>query len=137
MTRNIEEFIGPFLLQGVFIPSFVSVSSAMNSKRNILEPLFHLLLRDDIISWYTSKSNARNDQKTQELELQLSDRVWKNVRFVEEHLEECSPREVKTASEEAISSNPEPIDSKVRQLLDAATNPDNLSMMPPAYQAWL
>ena len=137
LTRNITEFIGPFLLEGVFIPSFVSKSSAINSKRSILEPIFHLLLRDDVMSWYTSKSSAKTDQKMQDMERQLSDRVWSNVRFVQDRFEECSPREVEDASAEAIGSNPDPIDMQVRTLVEAATNATHLSLMPAAYQAWL
>ena len=137
MTRNIVEFIGPFLLEGLFIPSFASISAAMHAKRSVLEPVLHLLLRDDIISWYTSKSTARNDQKTKELEDQMADRVWKNVHFVLERFEECSPKEVENANVEAIQSNPAPIDIKVRNLVDAATNSEHLCLMPPAYQAWL
>mmetsp|Transcript_19582 Transcript_19582/g.41009 ORF Transcript_19582/g.41009 Transcript_19582/m.41009 type:complete len:1565 (+) Transcript_19582:380-5074(+) len=137
LTRNIEELIGPFLLQGVFIPSFVSISSAMNDKRSIFEPMLHILLRDDIISWYTSKSNPRNDHKSRELEVQLSDRIWKNVGYVQERVEECSARLVEDASKEAISENPDPVDSKVRQLISVATNSDNLSLMSATFQAWL
>ena len=55
---EIAEFIGPFLLEGIFIPSFVSLSSAMNAKQTALEPVLHLLLRDDIISWYKLSLNV-------------------------------------------------------------------------------
>ena len=137
MTRNIAEFIGPFLLEGVFIPSFTSISSAMHSKRSILEPILHLLLRDDVMSWYISKSSTKNDQKMQEVERQLSDRVWSNVRFVQDRFEECSPRKVLDTAAEAIKPNPDPIDIKVRSLVDAATNAEKLSMMSSAYQSWL
>lgn len=99
--------------------------------------MLHILLRDDIISWYTSKSNPRSDHKSRELEVQLSDRIWKNVGYVQERVEECSVRLVEDASKEAISKNPDPVDSKVRQLVNAATNSDNLSLMSATFQAWL
>lgn len=137
MTRNITEFIGPFLLEGVFVPSFANISSVMHSKRSILEPILHLLLRDDVMAWYISKSSAKNDQKMQEVERQLSDRIWSNVRFVQDRFEECSLRKVEDAAAEATNPNPDPIDIKVRSLVDAATSAENLSMMPAAYQAWL
>jgi len=137
LTRNITEFVGPFLLEGVFVPSFANISSAMHSKRSALEPILHLLLRDDVMAWYISKSSAKNDQKMQEVERQLSDRIWSNVRFVQDLFEECSPREVGDAAAEAITPNPDPIDIKVRSLVDAATSAEQLSFMPAAYQAWL
>jgi phosphatidylinositol kinase/protein kinase (PI-3 family) len=137
MTRNITDFIGPFLLEGTFIPSFVSASSALNAKQTALEPILHILLRDDIISWYTSKTQPRNDKKMQEMEKQLSERVRKNIRYVQARLEECSPRHVENAAEEAVSENPQPIDIHVRKLVDAATSEDKLCLLSSAYQAWL
>lgn len=136
LTRNITEFIGPFLLDGVFVPSFVSVCGAMSSRRNILEPMIHLLLRDDVISWYTSKTSSANDKKLQDVELQLSDRVWKNVRFVQQRLDSCAPQRVENVAE-AIKEDPDPIDMKVRTLVDAACSAERLSSMPASFQAWL
>jgi transformation/transcription domain-associated protein len=136
LTRNITEFIGPFLLDGVFVPSFVSVCGAMSSRRNVLEPMIHILLRDDVISWYTSKTSAANDKKTQEIELQLSDRVRKNVRFVQQCFDSCAPKRVENIAE-AIKENSDPIDTKVRTLVDAACSAERLSSMPASYHAWL
>mmetsp|Transcript_42172 Transcript_42172/g.63679 ORF Transcript_42172/g.63679 Transcript_42172/m.63679 type:complete len:1904 (+) Transcript_42172:2-5713(+) len=133
MTRNIEEFIGPFLLQGCFIPSFSSVASAIHSHKDEIEPAFSLLLRDDIISWYTSKSTARNDIKMQELERQLADRVDKNVIFVQDRIRQCTPQ----SGAFPKADQTETVDSSVRELLKAATSEQNLCMMSPVYQAWL
>lgn len=94
-------------------------------------------MRDDVMSWYTSKSSAKNDQKLQEVEGQLSDQIWKNVRFVQECFKECSPREVEDAAAEAMSENPDPIDARVRSLIDAATSAEKLSLMPVEYHPWL
>ncbi len=109
----------------------------MNDNHSVFEPILHILLRDDILSWYTSKSNPRSDHKSRELEVQLSDRVWKNIRYVQERIEECSPRLVKDVSKKAISMDPNPVDSKVRELISVATSTDNLSLMSAAFQAWL
>ena len=137
LTRNITEFIGPFLLDGVFVPSFVSICGAMSSKQNILEPMLHLLLRDDVMSWYTSKTSATNDKKMQEIELQLSDRVWKNVRFVQQRIDSCAPKRVENVAEAIKEGNAAPIDMKVRTLVDAARSVERLSSMPASYQSWL
>ncbi|KAL9186273.1 hypothetical protein ACHAXT_005511 [Thalassiosira profunda] len=137
MTRNITEFLGPFLSEGVFVPSFATASFAMHSKQHVLRPILHLLLRDDVMAWYISKSSSKNDQKMQEVERQLSDRVWSNVKFVQDRFAECAPREVKDAASEAIVVNPEPIDVKVRSLVDAASSAERLCMMPASYAAWI
>ena len=137
MTRSITEFIGPFMLEGVLVPSFAITSSALHLQQSTLKPILHLLMRDDILSWYTSKSSAKNDQKLQEVERQLSDQIWKNVRFVQDCFEECSMRAVENATAEAVSPNPDPVDVKVRSLIDAATSAERLSLMPAAYHPWL
>ena len=61
----------------------------------------------------------------------MADRVWKNVHFILEWFKECSPREVENAYVEAILSNSEPIDIKVHNLFDVATNSIFLSLVPP------
>lgn len=137
MTRNITEFIGPFILEGVLVPSFAITSSTLHVQRTMLKPILHLLMRDDVMAWYTSKSSAKNDQKMQEVECQLFDQIWKNVQFVQDCLEECSPREVLNAGAEAVQTNPDPIDAKVRYLINVATSAEKLSLMPAAYHPWL
>jgi transformation/transcription domain-associated protein len=137
LTRNISELIGPFLIEGVLVPSFVIISSALHAKRKVLEPILHLLLRDDVMAWYASKSSSKNDQKMQEVERQLSDRIRSNVRTVQDKFEECSTRSVEDVTAEALKPNPDPIDVKVRCLINAATSTEKLSLMPPTYHPWL
>lgn len=137
LTRNITEFIGPFCLEGIFVPTLGVIAAALNGRKNVLEPILHLLLRDDVMAWYISKSSPKNDQKMQEIERQLSDRIWSNVLSVQERFEECSPRVVSDTATEATKLNPNPIDSNLRFLIDAATSPNQLSQMPPSFQPWL
>lgn len=105
------------------------VAGAVNKRRDEFDPILRLLMRDDILAWY-SKSLAKTDSKTQELERQLIERVSKNVALLNSRFAECSPaiRE-KTASKE--------IDSRVRELCDEATSVEKLAMMPTNYHAWL
>jgi phosphatidylinositol kinase/protein kinase (PI-3 family) len=43
---------------------------------------------------------------------------------------ECALRDVDLKAEE-------PVDNKVRDLIELASNPEKLCMMPASYQAWL
>lgn len=95
-------------------------------------PVLHLLLRDDMMSWYASKSAARTDSKTQDIERQLSDRVSKNFQRVHERIKNCSLQDDKPP-ENSI----DPIDIKLRHLLTKSTAPETLCMMDPEYQAWI
>lgn len=125
--------MGPHLLEGRFIPSMATVATAVTDQKDDIDSIFRLILRDDIVAWYTSKSTAKSDTKTQELEKQLSDRVVKNVSLVQARFAECNPiRKI-----EKGKLGQEPVDMKVRKLLEEATNAENLCMMPTSYQGWL
>jgi len=128
LTSNIATFIGPSLMRGTFIPAMASAASAINDHEENLEQPLQLLFRDDIVSWYLSKSSQRDgSQRTmQELERQLSDRVKKNVHLVQSRLHEC-----------VINKDDTPVDAGVRKLISLATSPDNLAAMPSNYAGWL
>jgi phosphatidylinositol kinase/protein kinase (PI-3 family) len=128
MTPNIESLIGQAYLEGRFIKGIAMIASAISEHRDMFDPVLRLLMRDDILAWY-SKSQARIDSKTQDLERQLIERVTKNVATLQSRIAECAPSR-KTTSKD-------PIDIRVHDLCDAATDPDKLCMMPTNYHAWL
>ena len=132
MTRNVQRLVGPLMLQGSFVPSMGSAAIAIRSYKEEVSSILCLLLRDDIVSWYTSKSSARSDVKTQELERQLLDRILKNVALVQSRLKECAP----TIVDHQVSGD-DPIDKRIRELLERATSAEKLSKMPITYQPWL
>lgn len=129
MTPNIEALIGKPYLEGRFIRSIAMVAGAIREHREELDPILRLLMRDDILAWY-SKSMAKSDAKTQELERQLIERVSKNVSLLHARFSECAPTSTKAAKVGAI-------DSRIKELYDQATNTEKLSMMPTNYHAWL
>jgi transformation/transcription domain-associated protein len=129
MTPNMEALIGKPYLEGRFIRSIAMVAGAVREHREELDPILRLLMRDDILAWY-SKTLAKTDSKTQELEHQLIERVAKNVSLVHARFSECAPTSTKAAKEGSI-------DSKIRELYEQATNAELLSMMPTNYHAWL
>mmetsp|Transcript_12774 Transcript_12774/g.26411 ORF Transcript_12774/g.26411 Transcript_12774/m.26411 type:complete len:949 (+) Transcript_12774:36-2882(+) len=135
MTRNIQQLIGPFLLQGLFIPSMGHAASAICEHNEDIPTLLCLLLRDDIVNWYTSKSSPRSDAKTRELEGQLMDRILKNSGLVHNRLKECAPSRAK---QDGVDLNDkQPIDKRVRELFLKSTQPERLCMMPHGYEPWL
>ena len=133
MTRNIQEFIGPYLTKGVFIPSMASAASAIHANEKDLKPALQLLFRDDIVSWYVSKSSQREGamRSTQELERQLIDRVTKNVSLAQGRIKECVPNKSQEKDKK------DEIDSATQRLFKLATAPENLSSMPLSYCSWL
>jgi phosphatidylinositol kinase/protein kinase (PI-3 family) len=85
------------------------ISSAIREHKDEFDPILGLLMRDDILAWYI-KLLAKTDSKTQELERQLIKRV---------------------------QERDDPVDVRVGELYEAATNPKKLCMMPANYHAWL
>jgi len=137
MTPNIQSMIGPLLLKGRFIPSMGTVASALDEAQDDLDPSLRLLLRDDIVAWYTSKSMAKSDTKMQELEKQLLDRVIRNAMHVQSRIAECVPKVTREEGTNVEALQKEPVDLKVKELVKEATDPKRLCMMPSNYQAWL
>jgi len=133
LTRNIEDFIGPFLMKGIFVPAMASAATAICNHDNGLEQALQLLCRDDIVSWYLSKSSQRegSQRSTQELERQLADRVKKNLYLVQTRFRHCA---VKSNKVEQTTST---CDAGVKKLIALATAPENLVLMPSNYAAWL
>jgi transformation/transcription domain-associated protein len=130
LTRNIESFIGPFLMKGIFIPAMASGATAICSNEADLEQTLQLLFRDDIVSWYLSKSSG-SQRPMHELERQLSDRVKKNIYLVQNRLRECSVIEFKGNKKDALI-----IDDGVRKLISSATSIDNIAQMSSTYAPW-
>ena len=132
LTRNIEDFIGPFLMNGIFIPAMTSAATSISKHDSSLEQALQLLCRDDIVSWYLSKSSQRegSQRSTQELERQLGDRVKKNIYLIQSRIRHCA---IKSPNEQKDTS----CDSGVRNLISLATSHENLVSMPSNYAAWL
>ena len=136
LTRNLRELIGHTFEDGRFIPAMATFAAAVKNHLEELDPVLKLLMRDDIIAWYTSKSMAKSDSKTQELEKQLHDRVLKNVSSAQIRIVECSPRRPpKDLTPDNLPTDP--VDKKVRSLIKEATNKENLCQMLPNFQPWL
>lgn len=134
LTPNLSEMIGPIMMDGRFIPSLSMAASAIKSSAEDIDSVLRLLIRDDIVSWYTSKSMAKSDIKTQELENQLVDRVAKNVAAIQAKFSDCSiPREAKGS----LDLKTQPVNQRVKELVREACSFETLSTMESSFQPWL
>lgn len=134
MTPNLREMIGSIMLEGRFVPSMSIAATAIKSSMEDIDSILRLLVRDDIVSWYTSKSMAKSDIKTQELENQLGDRVAKNVAVVQSKISECS---IQMEPKESIKLKIQPINQRVKVLLAEACSYERLASMESSFQPWL
>lgn len=137
ITRNIRTLVGSHsaIIDGILVPGICSVASSIWDHKDEIDSVLRLLLRDDMISWYTSKSRATSDVETQELERQFAERISKNVSLVRGRIESCVP-EVSSKSAEG-RGNDNMVDTKVRSLIDMASSPEILCMAPINFQGWL
>ena len=119
------------MVNGVFVPVMASAATSIAQHENDIGPALQLLCRDDIVSWYLSKSAQRDgsQRSTQDLERQLSDRISRNVSGIQERIKACAI-DIKSDKDDSI-------DSGVKELVDIATKSENLARMPASYSAWL
>jgi phosphatidylinositol kinase/protein kinase (PI-3 family) len=136
MTPNIETALGKHHIQGHFLRSMAMIAGAVKEHKEEFDPILRLLMRDDILAWY-SKSLAKSDSKTQELERQLIERVSKNVHTLQSRFADCAPSNSKAAKGGAAPHDGPPIDQTVHDLFQMATDPERLCMMPASYHPWL
>lgn len=133
LTPNLDNLIGPLVMEARFIPTMAIAASAVHDNRDDMEPIWRLLMRDDLVAFYT-KAMAKSDQKTVDMEKQLIERITRNVAVLNARFAECVPSSKPDVYSE---QNDAPIDKRIRELVETARSPDNLCMMPGNYQAWL
>ena len=136
LTPNISSLIGFPLLDARFRTSVAVIADAVFSCREVLDPIFRLLMRDDLVAFYT-KSIAKTDSKTCEMEKQLTHSVARNVAYLHSRFAECAPTYMNKKKTDDDERPKTPVDQRVRDLIEAARNPENLCMMSGSYQGWL
>jgi transformation/transcription domain-associated protein len=135
LTANLLNLIGFPLLDGHFVPSMAMVAGAVREHKSDLFYALRLLARDDLIAFYT-RSMPKSDSKTQEMERQLADRVVKNAATILSRIVECAPRG-RATRDDAATSETDPVDKRVRDLVDASRSAEKLCQMPSSFQGWL
>ncbi len=135
LTRNLTKLLAPFHVDGVMVPAIVSLAQSLMDKVEVFRPYLSLVLRDDLLSYYSSKnkSGPPSELEQRTLEKQLSDRISKNVTNLLRRIESVTPKlDDRNSSGQLI-----PCDSKVYALIDAASCEGNLVRMTPTWHPWL
>lgn len=128
LTPNIVNLIGPLLLDGRFVTSMARIATVVSEAQGELDPVFRLLLRDDLTTYFT-KSMAKSDSKTQEMEARVADRVSQNVASIQKRFRD--------ASIDRSAPDDEPVDKNVRVLVEIAQDKERLAMMTGVFQGWI
>jgi transformation/transcription domain-associated protein len=145
MTRNMQNFISPFGLQGILLNSMSVASHGLVQQASDLESLLQLFIRDELIAWQNINSGVI-DAKFAQDETLLKQTVQLNIEDVMTRLKEMAP--VPPAFVTTNPDNPTPADlgtqtdnmipsnEKIVELIKQATSEDQLSLLPPTLHPW-
>jgi hypothetical protein len=122
------------LMDACFVTSIARIATAVRACRSDVDPILRLLMRDDLVTFYT-KSMAKSDSQTQDMEKQLTDRVSRNVATLHSRFSECCPSYQTSETDKKLPVKP--VDQRVRDLIATARSPEVLSEMPVNFQGWM
>lgn len=131
LTPNIETLIGFLFLDARYTTAMSLIAGAVQQCQQDLDPIFRLLMRDDLIAYFT-KSLAKSDSTTVEMEKQLAGSVARNVAILHTRFADCAPSSHGVITKKRIN-----VDQRVRDLIETARDPKNLCLMPGSFQGWL
>lgn len=132
LSANISRFLGPTMLDARFVRSMAIAADAVYACRHDIDPIFRLLIRDDLVSYY-NKGAAKADVKTLEMESKLLPSVGRNVATMHTRFSECAP----SYKLKETTKRDQEIDHRTRKLVEASQDPANQCMMPVNYQGWI
>lgn len=132
LTPNIETLIGFLFFDARYTTAMALIAGAVQQCQQDLDPIFRLLMRDDLIAYFT-KSLAKSDSTTVEMEKQLAGSVARNVAILHTRFAECAP----SSAQSVIAKQQTNVDQRIRDLIDTARDPKNLCLMPGSFQGWL
>ena len=125
LTRNISSFLTPLMVNGIVSGSIMAINSLLLRKQDVIKNYFCLFVRDDLLSWNSTKISVPDDHGQRALESKLRDKIKINVRHTYTRVQSL-----------LVQSESGPMNSKVNQLIKNATSQERLCMMNPTWQPW-
>ncbi|KAJ3410576.1 hypothetical protein HDV05_003644 [Chytridiales sp. JEL 0842] len=127
LTPNIQNFITPIGMEGVFTSSLMAVARSLSEPEYELEDFLSIFVRDELITWQNvSRKPSIQDH-------QLRDYVVQNVDMVVKRAQALS---CKAEREKALDGS-HPSNQSVLDLISQAGNPLKLAQMDPTFLAML
>ena len=109
-------------------------TQGLMAQHAVLKPYLSLMLRDDLISWHASKTSPKTELEQRQIEKLLQDRMTKNVSKVMDRFDGLC---AKQGRRDMQTGRLIPADSKVHELIAAATDAENLGSLNPNWMAWV
>jgi len=130
LTRNITSFLTPLMVDGIVGSVLTAANSCLLRNQDVIRNYLCLFIRDDLLSWNSTKMSMPDDRGQRQLETQLRDKIRNNVGLIIKRLHMLMP------SNQENKNPPMPMNSKVLQLIKDATSKERLCMMSSTWQPW-
>ena len=137
LTRNLQTFLTPFGVEGVYVAAFASAAGALADGRQqqILQSQLLLYFHDEVLNWGWRR--ALGDQVFQPTSEVLHSFAQRNVDTVLKHLDLVTPRPPQGGPGEAGKPRTEKhCQQGVCDLVLVASSPKNLCRMDPTWHPW-
>ena len=144
LTRNLTTALSPTLIDGLFSSVVMAANSCLLTNQEILKNYLSLFIRDDLLSWNSTKHPIDSDVTQRALEQAARERVAANTSMVLKriHMLMPTPNHTPSAAERAAHAaasgghmtnnppiQPQPLNHKIHLLIKVATSKQKLSTM--------
>ncbi|KAJ3373226.1 hypothetical protein HDU91_000939 [Kappamyces sp. JEL0680] len=138
LTPNLQHFMGPNGLEGLYAASMVTIASVLSEGDTDLRDFLSIFIRDEIISWQTAirKPMVQSTSRLREL-------VNQNLRLCLSRAQNMSCKTERSLVRLAwpltpqASERSEPVNQSILDLISTATNPLKLAHMEVSYLSQL
>jgi transformation/transcription domain-associated protein len=125
-TPNIQEFITPIGIEGLFTSSLMATARCLTEPEFELDQYLCLFVRDELATWHLTNHRSVTD-------LQFRERINTNVLQVQTKAQFLS---CKLEVDKTLSAN-KPINQNVIDLISQASNPQKMAQMECTWMPWL
>ena len=142
LTRNLQTFLTPFGVEGVYVAAFASAAGALagGREKQVLQSQLLLYFHDEVLNWGWRR--ALGDQVFQPSAEQLHGFAQRNVDTVLKHLDLVTPKAPSPGGGGGKGAAGAPpgkakhCQQGVSDLVLAASSPKNLCRMDPTWHPW-
>ncbi|KAI8880605.1 hypothetical protein K501DRAFT_224440 [Backusella circina FSU 941] len=125
-TPNIQEFITPIGIEGLFTSSLMATARCLTEPEFELDQYLCLFVRDELATWHLTNHRSVTD-------MQFRERINTNVLQVQTKAQFLS---CKSEGDKTLSAG-KPINQNVIDLISQASNPQKMAQMECTWMPWL
>eukprot|EP00457_Paulinella_chromatophora_P000070 gb/GEZN01000070.1/.p1 GENE.gb/GEZN01000070.1/~~gb/GEZN01000070.1/.p1 ORF type:complete len:2436 (+),score=418.65 gb/GEZN01000070.1/:121-7308(+) len=128
LTRNLTTFMTQFVVEGLVANSMMAATRCLEQNKDVLKNYLCLFIRDDLLSWNSTKMPLSSSQAQRHMEDRLRPAIAQNVKAIRERIHVLTPSR--------SHNSPIEITHHVRALMQTAMTPKHLARMNPTWAPW-